>query len=196
MKNQSEEYVLCAAILVDLKLQHSSIFVGLTHGNCLKSLKERCTQGFLVTSDEPPVKDWRFVDRFEAYQIARKAGQLASYKKKMEEAKVQFQIVKKTLPEEKDIPALLRSISQAGRDAGMEFILFQPKGEVNKKFYAEIPVAINVTGSYHNLALFFDKVANLSRIVNIRDINLNTSSAKTGELRTTCTAVTYRFIEG
>ncbi len=132
----------------------------------------------------------------ELQTTKKKANQLKKYQKKIEDAKVQFQIVKKTLPEKKDIPALLTSISQAGRDAGMEFVLFQPKGEVNKKFYAEIPVSINVSGSYHNLALFFDRVANLSRIVNVRDINLRSGSGKDGTLNTTCTAVTYRFIEG
>ncbi len=128
----------------------------------------------------------------ELQSTRTKANQLKKYQKMMEDAKVQFQIVKKTLPEKKDIPALLTSISQAGRDAGMEFQLFQPKGEVNKQFYAEIPVSINITGSYHNLALFFDRVANLSRIVNIRDIKIS-GKGKDGALSTTCTAVTYRF---
>ncbi len=124
-----------------------------------------------------------------------KANQLAVYQKKMEDAKVQFEIVKRTLPEKKDIPALLTSISQAGRDAGMEFQLFQPKGERNKKFYAEIPVALSVTGSFHNLVLFFDKVANLPRIVNIKDIKMKRKSGKGPEnmLSTSCMAVTYRF---
>lgn len=120
-----------------------------------------------------------------------KAMQLKKYQKMMDEAKVQFEIVKKTLPEKKDIPSLLAGISQSGRDAGLEFLLFQPGGITNKGFYDEIPVAINVTGNYHNVALFFAKVANLSRIVNIRDIKM--SGGET--LNTTCTAVTYRFNE-
>jgi type IV pilus assembly protein PilO len=105
----------------------------------------------------------------------------------------------KALPEKKEIPTLLASVSRSGQDAGLEFLLFQPKNENNKDFYAEIPVAIEVTGSYHNVALFFDKVARLSRIVNIDNINLTAQKAKEAgkglSLKTSCTAITYRFIE-
>ena len=75
-----------------------------------------------------------------------------------------------------------------------DFILFQPKPEVKMDFYAEIPVAINVTGDYHGVATFFESVAELNRIVNIRDINIAPEKDSTS-LTTTCTAVTYKFIE-
>lgn len=123
----------------------------------------------------------------------KKALLLPGLKKKMEEATVQFQIVKKTLPEKEDIPSLLTSISQAGRDSGLDFLLFKPNAEIYKGFYAEIPVSIKVVGNYHNLAMFFDKVASFPRIVNIRDIKL--SSGKKSELNISCNAVTYRFVE-
>lgn len=121
-----------------------------------------------------------------------KAVQLEHYQQKMEEAKVQFEIVKKTLPENKDIPALLSNISQSGRDSGLEFFLFQPNKEINKTFYAEIPVTMKMQGNYHNLALFFAKVADLPRIVSIKDILI---SGGTTTLEIACTAVTYRFID-
>lgn len=121
----------------------------------------------------------------------KKASQLKSYQKKMKEAEVQFQIVQRTLPEKKEIPSLLTAISQAGRDSGLEFLLFQPKKEIKKEFYAEIPVAMKVKGDFHNVALFFDKVGNMSRIVNIRNIQIGGGKS----LSTSCTAVTYRFIE-
>ncbi len=130
----------------------------------------------------------------ELITAKRNANQLKTFERKMEEAKVQFEIVKNTLPEKKDIPTLLTNISQAGRDAGLEFKLFQPNNEIKKNFYAEIPVAINVTGKYHNMAVFFDAVARLSRIVNIRDIRV-TSVGSSNDLNTTCTAVTYMFLE-
>jgi type IV pilus assembly protein PilO len=88
----------------------------------------------------------------------------------------------------------LSSISQSGRDAGLDFLLFQPQAEKNKDFYAEIPVSIKITGNYHNVALFFDKVARLSRIVNIDDIKM-TSTKGNANLITSCKAVTYRFVE-
>lgn len=123
----------------------------------------------------------------------RNAAQLKTYQKKMEEAKVQFEIVKNTLPESKEIPSLLTSISQAGRDSGLEFQMFQPNNEIRKNFYAEIPVSISVSGPYHSIAVFFDKVAHLSRIVNIRNVKINAGTD--GKLLTTCQAVTYRFLE-
>jgi type IV pilus assembly protein PilO len=129
----------------------------------------------------------------EASVVKKKASKLDSYRKKMEEASVQFQIAKNTLPDKKDIPSLLANVSGAGRDAGLELLLFQPQQQVPKEFYAEIPVSINVLGHFHQLALFFDKVANLSRIVNITDINIK--SEKSEKLNTTCRAVTYKFIE-
>ncbi len=127
--------------------------------------------------------------------IARnKANQLKSLMAQFEQAKTEFTVAMKKLPEKKEIPSLLASVSQSGQDAGLEFLLFEPKPEVQKEFYAEIPVAIKVSGGYHNVALFFDKVARLSRIVNMDNINM--SEIKQGdELNTSCTAITYRFVE-
>jgi type IV pilus assembly protein PilO len=128
-------------------------------------------------------------------KFQNKARQLKKWKAKMEEAKEEFYVVKKKLPEKKDIPSLLASISRSGQDAGLEFLLFKPNPERNKEFYAEIPVSIKVTGSYHNVALFFDKVSRLSRIVNFDDIKMVNTKKKGDILTTSCTAITYRFIE-
>lgn len=124
----------------------------------------------------------------------RNAADLEKFQKKMMEAEVQFQTAMKALPEREEIPSLLTSISRSGQDVGLEFLLFEPKSEVRKEFYAEIPVAMNVKGGYHDLALFFDKVARLSRIVNIRNISMS-RAGETLELNTSCTAVTYKFVE-
>ena len=124
----------------------------------------------------------------------RNARELNTYRKKMKDAEEQFKIVMRALPEKEEIPALLTGISKAGKDAGLEFILFQPKGELEKDFYAEIPVAIKVTGDYHGVATFFENVAELNRIVNIKDIDM-APEKDSAALLTTCTAVTYKFIE-
>lgn len=112
----------------------------------------------------------------------------------MQDAEEQFKIVMRALPEKEEIPTLLTGISKAGKDSGLNFVLFQPKPDVEKEFYAEIPVAIKVTGDYHGVATFFESVAELNRIVNIRDIEM-TPDKESGNLTTTCTAVTYKFIE-
>jgi len=124
----------------------------------------------------------------------KKAAQLNQYREKMKTAEAQYKIAMKALPDKKEIPSLLTNITESGKDAGLEFLLFQPKSEINKDFYAEIPVSIKIAGNYHNVGLFFDKVSRLSRIVNIKDIVIATPR-EGGMLNTSCTAVTYRFVE-
>ena len=124
----------------------------------------------------------------------RKAGQLGRYRKMLENAKVDFKIAKKALPEKKEIPSLLTGISRAGKTAGLEFYLFDPRSEKKKEFYAEIPVDIKVKGSYHNVAVFFDKVSRLFRVVNITNIVMK-KEKQSNILDTSCRAVTYRFLE-
>ena len=133
--------------------------------------------------------------------IARKnAKDLKKYQNEIKEAKSKFKEVMLSLPEKEEIPSLISAISASGHDSGLEFLLFQPKGENRKDFYAEIPVSIQVTGNFHNIVLFFDKVARLSRIVNIRDIKISGAQGKSKtsdstKLNTSCTAVTYKFVE-
>ena len=126
----------------------------------------------------------------------RNAKDLDKFKAKMKEAEAQFQMAMKKLPEKEEIPSLLSSISNSGQQVGLEFLLFEPKAEKRKEFYAEIPVAMNIKGDYHNLALFFDQVARLSRIVNIQNIQMSSSKGKNqNDLSTKCMAVTYKFVE-
>ena len=101
------------------------------------------------------------------------------------------------LPTSKEIPSLLSNISQLGKDSGLEFLLFKPIGEVNKEFYAEIPVEIRVKGTYNNVAVFFDKVGKLPRIVNISEVSMDTAKEVLGrwEINTSCTATTFKFID-
>jgi len=124
----------------------------------------------------------------------KNAAELQKFQAKMQEAEAQFKLAMKALPEREEIPSLLTSISKSGQDVGLEFLLFEPKAENKKEFYAEIPVAMNIKGDYHNLAIFFDKVARLSRIVNIKSINMSRFK-DSGDLNTTCMAVTYKFVE-
>jgi len=101
------------------------------------------------------------------------------------------------LPTSKEIPSLLSNISKLGKDSGLEFLLFKPAGEVSKEFYAEIPVEIRVRGTYNNVALFFDKVGKLPRIVNISEVGMDNAKEAFGrwEINTSCTATTFKFVE-
>jgi len=87
-----------------------------------------------------------------------KAARLPRLKKELAAAEAKFRIAGKALPESEDIPSLLAAISRSGQDAGLEFNLFQPQVEVNRDFYADIPVSIQVQGTYHNIGTFFDQL--------------------------------------
>jgi type IV pilus assembly protein PilO len=126
----------------------------------------------------------------------RNAADLKKFQAKMKEAEAQFNMAMKKLPEKEEIPSLLTSISDSGQSVGLDFLLFEPKAEKKKEFYAEIPVAMSLRGDYHNLAIFFDQVARLNRIVNIRNIQMSRAKGKGArELTAKCTAVTYKFID-
>ncbi len=126
--------------------------------------------------------------------VKKRAAQINKYREDMKMAEAKYRIAMKALPDKKEIPSLLTSISESGKEAGLEFLLFQPASEINKDFYAEIPVSIKVAGNYHNVGLFFDNVSRLYRIVNIKNIVMATPR-KGDMLNTSCTAVTYRFVE-
>lgn len=143
-------------------------------------------------------------------EISRTEKEIAGLKLKIAQAKVQtkklakleadfaeteakFQEALKLLPKKSEIPSLLRKITQLGLDSHLEFKLFSPQGEKVQDFYVEIPVAIQVTGKYHDVAVFFDKVGRMKRIVNILDVSLQPKQALSTILNVVCTAVTYRF---
>jgi len=120
---------------------------------------------------------------------------LARLEKEFKAAEIEFKKARRLLPDKKEISQLLEGVTMAGQSVGLEFLLFKPEQEVVKGFYAEIPVTIKVNGSYHNTALFFDKVSKLPRIVNIFNIKIK-GEKKSYMLTTSCIAKTYRFIEG
>ncbi|QEM67975.1 pilus assembly protein PilO [Geobacter sp. FeAm09] len=101
------------------------------------------------------------------------------------------------LPNSKEIPSLLTSITTLGKGAGLDFLVFKPKGESPKDFYAEVPVDITVSGSYYSVANFFAAVANLPRIVNITNVAFADIKNVNNRMMTkvTCLATTFRFLD-
>jgi type IV pilus assembly protein PilO len=101
------------------------------------------------------------------------------------------------LPDSKEIPDLLSAVSSAGRESGLEILLFRQKAERHRDFYAEVPVEVLVRGDYHQVATFFDRVSQLDRIVNVSDISIRTPQEKGGAMivDTSCSAVTFRFLD-
>lgn len=103
----------------------------------------------------------------------------------------------KELPNERELDKLLKRVSTIGKKIGLEFLLFQPLPEVTQEFYAEVPVKIEVAGSFHEVAMFFDRIGKLSRIVNINEIQMSGPQERGGKiiLKTAGKATTYRFID-
>ena len=122
---------------------------------------------------------------------------LPKFRKESQELEQKFTAALKELPEKKEIPLLLMNISQLAQESGLQITLFQPQKEVLMDFYEEIPVKIKLYGGYHELAAFFDKVANLSRIVNIKDLTIGDVTLESDRVKLTssCTAITFRFVE-
>lgn len=101
------------------------------------------------------------------------------------------------LPNKEEIPSLLQTVSDLGKESGLEFLLFKPAPPVAKDFYAEVPLELQILGRYHDLAIFFDKIGRLPRIVTIEDIDFGGAKSGPGgvKLTVTCKALTFKFLE-
>jgi type IV pilus assembly protein PilO len=129
-------------------------------------------------------------------QAKIKAKNLEKFEKDYAEVDLQFQEALKLLPNKKEIPSLLKNVTQLGTDSQLEFRLFNPQNERPRDFIMEIPVSIEVSGTYHNVALFFDRVGRMERIVNILNVSMQPVAPRSTTLITKCDAVTYRFKGG
>ena len=118
---------------------------------------------------------------------------LPAYKEQMEEMEQTFGSLLRQLPNTTEVPDLLVDITQAGLGRGLEFTLFRPEKELPKDFYAELPISVEVQGTYHELAQFVSDVAALPRIVTFGDIVI--SSGKNNKLTMSAKAKTYRYME-
>jgi type IV pilus assembly protein PilO len=116
--------------------------------------------------------------------------------KKQREQVLQFVTqLEKQLPSKAEMDALLSDINQAGLGRSLQFELFRP-GQVNvKEYYAELPIAVKVTGSYHDIGSFVADVANLSRIVTLNNLSLSPITGKEGVLAMESTAKTFRYLD-
>jgi type IV pilus assembly protein PilO len=131
---------------------------------------------------------------------ARKAANLQAYKDQLAEMEKSFGAMLRQLPDKTEVPNLLVDISQSGLAAGLEEKLFQPQAEVRKDFYAELPISIRLTGTYHEMGNFASGIAALPRIVTLHDFEITPAgrdarSGIPGDLNISVTAKTYRYLE-
>jgi len=126
----------------------------------------------------------------------RKAANFSAYQEQLAEIEQSFGAMLRQLPGKTEVPSLLVDISQTGLAAGLDEELFRPGGEVMKDFYAELPIQIRLTGSYHELARFVSDIAALPRIVTLHNVTLKLGrDGERGSLVMDVTAKTYRYLE-
>jgi type IV pilus assembly protein PilO len=133
--------------------------------------------------------------QFEARQ--RKAANFDAYRAQLAEIERDFGAMLRQLPGETEVPSLLVDISQTGLGAGLEEQIWDPLDEVQKDFYAEYPIKLRYTGSYHELGNFVSGIAALPRIVTLHDISIRRESqdGAPDELTLDATAKTYRYLD-
>ncbi len=144
-------------------------------------------------------KEVELKNEFEAK--AKKAAQLELYKEQLAEMEVSFGALLRQLPETTEVESLLVDVSQTGLASGLEIKKFRPSEEEKKGFYAELPIELQVSGSFHQLAEFVSGIAALPRIVTIHDMNLSPFAEEgeeeaTGDrLQMSAVAKTYRYLQ-
>lgn len=134
--------------------------------------------------------------RQEFHTKHAKAVNLEVYKQQLKDIERSFGALLRQLPGKTEVPNLLVDISQTGLSAGLEEKLFQPQPEQKKDFYAELPIKISLTGSYHEFGEFVSGIAALPRIVTLHDIEIKTATKDAyDQLTLELTAKTYRYLD-
>ncbi len=133
--------------------------------------------------------------REEYQKKLAQAVNLEALKKQREQVLIYVTQLEKQLPSKAEMDALLSDINQAGLGRSLQFELFRP-GQVNvKEYYAELPIAVKVTGGYHDIGAFASDVANLSRIVTLNNLIISPVTGRDGILTLDATAKTFRYLD-
>jgi len=151
------------------------------------------TQYQLEELDQHRAEETQLKSTFEKKQA--KAASLDAYKAQMKEMEESFGTMLRQLPSKTEVADLLVDITQTGLASGLEFDLFQPKSEIPKEFYAELPIDIDIKGNYHQLGQFVSGIAALPRIVTIHNINIQSSKGGGTTLSMKAVAKTYRYLD-
>lgn len=124
-----------------------------------------------------------------------KAVSLDGLKKQREQIQQYVIQLEKQLPSKAEMAALLSDINQAGLGRSLQFDLFRPGQIVVRDYYAELPIAVRVTGKYHDMGAFAADIANLSRIVTLNNITIAPAGKDSSNLTMDATARTFRYLD-
>lgn len=118
------------------------------------------------------------------------AEKLDTFRTQVSELEAKLRTLLRELPESREIPGMIRRISDVGIRTGLQINLIKPQPEQRKEFYAEIPIQVRVKGSYHAVGRFLDDLAHLERIISVDGIQIEGNNQETQ-----CTATTFRFLD-
>ncbi len=159
--------------------------------------------GFFFGLEKPKLAELKSLQgkldkiRTDVAEARKFALNLPKFKAEFEGLKRDLDSALTELPNSKEIPSLLTTITSAGKAAGLDFLVFRPKAETPKEFYSEVPVEIVVSGPFVGIANFFVAVGKLPRIVNISNVSFADIRNDRGRnfVKVNCQATTFRFLD-
>ena len=130
-------------------------------------------------------------------EVRSVAANLPRFEEELQNLENELTLALRRLPDSKELPVLLTDITTLGKNAGLEFTAFRPQSESVKNFYAEVPIEIEFTGRFHDIAAFFDEIARLPRIVNVSELKMTILNASPLDtvLKAKGRAITFRFVD-
>jgi Tfp pilus assembly protein PilO len=143
------------------------------------------------------IKDQRLKVEAEVQGLQQKKMELDKIEAELASLTQTLKELEVIIPLRKETDVILRRVQQMAYDSRLELIRFTPRGAVNREFYAEWPIPMEVRGNYHNLASFFDRLSKFARIFNIENFAIKALNSQTDEMTISSnfTAKTYMFLE-
>jgi type IV pilus assembly protein PilO len=150
-----------------------------------------------ASSNLEGIRDQQLQVQRKLAEVRTVAGNEEAVKEEIAALERKLEVALRQLPNSKELPVLLTDITSLGKNAGLEFKAFRPKEEMRRDFYAEVPIDIEFTGDFHEIASFFDEIARLPRIVNVGslDVAIASEGALNTVLQVKGSATTFRFLE-
>jgi type IV pilus assembly protein PilO len=125
------------------------------------------------------------------------ANRLPEFQREVQALEARLETLKRILPPEKEMPDLMRRIQYLAAQSSLQIRKFNPAPVVQRDFYQEVPVSIDVEGTYHNMGAFLDRVSRMSRLVNMADLKIKAQQTQTmnNTVGVTTTATTYVYVD-
>ena len=152
---------------------------------------------FPAMSELSSLKNNRESLKRQKAQVEARVANKESFDKELDRLTKELVLALTELPPAREIPGLLKGISQMAKKVGLEVRRFTPLPEERREYVAEVPVELEVEGSYHEVAMFFDRLSKMNRVVYVQDIEMGRAIERGGKVSLTVAgkAVTFRFLD-